>query len=898
MIRFPTIRSLCWKLCCGGLSCINLLLAAVALLQGGILVYNAFGRSIRLPDNIPRFAIEKTLPEQLHATWKSAYFDLGGGCLFKGIEIRQRSDDELLLSADILRVNLALPNLFLRTGLPLEELEIASATAYLPPLISPSGTQQAVLEVNDAHLSFNAQTLVIESLNGFSHDVHLIVEGSLPLSLLQPSSNAGARPLLAQVTDFDKKMRGLQNLQATIVLSAHIAGGTDAVVAVRGTHSGQSEFGNIDYAAKFNAQLMQDKSISIGHVEGQLTVSKLIDLPPFLQNSLGTFRTPLNVRFHAEGASQHALPASWSLFVATPFSEKLLSGLYLKASLPFEQNSLEWRLFGPSLSATGSLELDWNEGTPFPTSLTAHAAIANPNLLAWLGDRSSHRLLKNTSIGSANTRLQWTAKEAVWKAQATLRDIDFNEAYLPEVQLQVSLSTARLRLDLESLRFSPQETLRGLYEQDLASGRFAFYGQGDIYPRSLDYFLGEWWIAIFRELEINAPVQADVALGGTVGNPRSISSVVQVYSNATSYRKIPVPDLQLLIRSNPQWSFIESLNAHFDDASITGQIAWQQGFPGDVRRPMRLSLQSNAPWEIVQQASGVSALKEIQMDTAPKVVIDGWIWRPPRDNRPLGAIPQLEFAMSLPKGSLFYKNMSFSAVQARGSVLDKSVTVEPLTCTFAGGILTGSLDIEPAALPKTTSTLLNLQLIDAGFLKSMEQLGHLTQDPDKFVRNFARVGAEGRMDATLSLKVSQNTIDWAGAGHLSFRRAKLGQIHLLGGLSKLLQSIGLGFTSLDLNNGYVDWTIANDTLNVSNSLFTGTLLGLRMNGDLDMHSRALQMQADLNLLQGVLSKLLTPVSDNIQLELGGTLDTPNWSFRLSPLRWFTNRISDSLSQQP
>jgi hypothetical protein len=119
----------------------------------------------------------------------------------------------------------------------------------------------------------------------------------------------------------------------------------------------------------------------------------------------------------------------------------------------------------------------------------------------------------------------------------------------------------------------------------------------------------------------------------------------------------------------------------------------------------------------------------------------------------------------------------------------------------------------------------------------------------------------------------------------------LGRIHLLGGLSKALDSMGLGFSSSDLNTLSLDWNLSGDTLHVDNGLISGPVFNLSLAGDINMDTKQLSMLADLSLFRGVISKVLSPVSDNMQFDLGGTMDNPNWRMRINPLRWFQNRMT-------
>lgn len=902
MPRLPSIGSFCWKLCCGGISCLNAGLLGLVIVQTGIILYNSLGRSIPVPNALPAFLVRQLAPDDISVSWESAYFDLGGGCLLKDVRIKPSDSSEPLLSADYLRINLALPNLLLRTGLPMEELEAIAVSIDIPAIISDSGMSEPLLRLNEVNLSTSGDLLNLKRISAQGLDTGLIITGTAPLTSLVKNDNQKPFQLLPTLTKIQQGLRQIQTLNALVSLQTNAENAIEGTVSAHGAYLDLRDVGKVDYEVKGEVLIGQDLTPSLRRIQGTVRLSEIPNWPESLTSFLGEPNDPIEVAFHASqgnGNSPNRLPKTVQTYIRNPFGpDARLDTLAINLSWPPHGQPIGWRAYGPSLIASGHLTLTPESAKPTVEALQARINLKNIVPKNWLPDPPSHRLLDKTSIAQLRGTLTYDAKAGTSHGSAIIEGLDFAQAFLPYVSLKGNLFQDQLQITDLAVDASPGEAILGSYTHHLKSGTFTFRSHGTLFPKSLDYFLGNWWIAIFRDFVIDDPVPADLAISGTFGDQKSIKTVVGVASQSATYKGISIPQIRLLIRSNKDWAYLESLEAQFEQSTLTGRMAWQQGFPDNARRPMLISLKSDAPWDIVQPVSGIAALNAIDFEGAPLIQLDGWIWRPPRANRALGAIPILEIDLGLPNGTLIHRGMRFGNVQFTAAVKGNTVRVEPLSGIFANGIFTGSLTLRNTNAAQDLSTLLQFQVIDANFKNSMAELSHLFADPAAFLANFEKVGENGQIDADFEIELRADPSDWAGTGRLSFRKARLGQIHLLGGLSKVLNGVGLGFTSLDLSSGNLQWSLADNTILVSDSLFTGALLGLRLKGRLLLQNNELDMLADVNLLQGIMSKVLTPVSDNIQLDLTGSLANPQWSLRLSPLRWFQNRFIDTLLPQP
>lgn len=905
MTRLPSIGPLCWKLCCGSVSCLNFLFIGLALLQTGIILFNAAGRSVPLPGRLSALLADHLLPETLSLKWNRAYFDLRGGCLLQGVEIHHRANGERLLTAEFIRFNLAIPNLLLRSGPPVEEIETTAATLYAPAPVSASGTNDPLLALQEARLSLKGKDILLHRAIADSSSAALVMRGTFPASLLFSSGQDQRPALIPLLAKLDQQLRALDQVEASLTLSSP-ATERDALTATlfaSGQHRGFSDIGPIAYQIIGQFGVGANRELRLESLMGDLSLTdpapvRQLDLP-----LLGRLTLPLRVAVRSHN-DPNPLPfpstPTLSFRLIEPFGAAAqLSSLEVSVRLPLAGQPLKWRASGQGLAAAGTAFLDPAASDSSLKSVVGWTRLRSPRLREWIPTLPDHRLLNETRADHLETSLRWEAVSGQVCGSSTLRGVAFDGASIPYAESDWTADASTLQIDRFAIDISFEQALSGNFQINFSPATFTFGASGNILPETLDPFLGAWWAGIFQHISVIDPVQANVALSGILGKADSLQSVVETSSKSASYRGVAIPDLHLLIRSNHHWAFLESLKASFGKTAITGQMAWQQGLPDHVRRPMLLTFKSNAPWSVVRPASGIAELSSLDFTAAPILELEGWIYRPPRANRSLGPIPALDIDLVLPNGRLRFKEMDFKQVVLNATVKNQEILIEPLSGSFGNGIFTGSLTLRKDPRNRQNDSAdLDFQLIDAGFIDTINDLSPLTKDPEQFLASFSKTGKSGRLNAEFTLHMTPNRDDWTGSGQFSIQNTRLGQIHLLGGLSKILNTIGLGFTSLDINGGNLQWTLAENTLHIPQSLFTGTLLSLRLDGTLFLPTNELTLRADVNLFKGLVSKVLTPVSDNIQLDLSGTLQDPRWTIRLSPLRWFTNRLTEGLAPPP
>ncbi|MFO7726185.1 MAG: AsmA-like C-terminal region-containing protein, partial [Oceanipulchritudo sp.] len=455
------------------------------------------------------------------------------------------------------------------------------------------------------------------------------------------------------------------------------------------------------------------------------------------------------------------------------------------------------------------------------------------------------------------------------------------------------LNPSEIHLNPVLVRKSFNESASGSYSQHFPSSRFSLNAFGSIFPGSLDALLGQWWERIFLPVHTPDPLQGDVSVWGQWPDRDSLQSVTAVSGSGASYRGMAIPDLRLKIRSNREWAYLDELNARFLDGRVSGRLGWRLGLGKGQLRPMIIDFKSDGPWKAVVAASGVEALSRLEFSGQPRVRARGTLWRSPRET-PSGEsllFPDLTFEISDREDECHLKSLVLSDFRFAGTLLGSDLKLDSLSGDFAGGVFTGRMALRDWNRPAMREQQLTLQLFDADYQTALRQLAGLLREPDRLEDALLHGDTRGRLDAAVDMSFGSDLDEAEGSGQITLRRANISRIHLFGGLSRLLDDIGLGFSTVNLNAASIQWRLADNRLGIKEGLVTGPVVSLRAEGEINLKSRLLNLDADLMLLQGLISKVLTPVSDTIELKVTGPIEEPVWRMNLTPLRWFQNRLS-------
>ena len=897
------LASFCRRLGCASLSCFNLVLAFIALSQSTFLLFNGLQKVIPVPDKIIRHSFQKVLGSQYRVSWESLAFDLTGGLFLRGFSLREANREEAFLTSRALHLDLALLNLLFGSNPPLESLRALDLTCSLPPEETLSGLHESILTIPEAALHLEEASLILDYLLIDSRRLRLITTGTAPLNQLTSFQTSEESPQLS----FSNILNALNQLPSEINLYGRVHVEMDLsgrLTAEAQLSSPQALLSGLTARRILASASLQFQgtlpSLTSFSLEGQLTELSPSSLPAFPNLELN-LPTPFSLSASGPliASSSFQYPSQLHLTLFQPLLSPLpLRSFALHLSLARKPLHLTWNAKGTGTFAAGSLTRVHDSEDPFPFSLRFRASLLQPLLRDLFPSLPHHPLLEEAHAAFLRLDASFLPAPKSLSGLLTTDYLHLGRTDFDHLHTRFHIDPSAILLDPVFVRKSHNESASGSYSHHFSSSRFSLNASGAIFPASLDAILGSWWVRIFNPVQTAAPLQGDVSVWGQWNDPTSLQSVTAVSGSGASYRGITIPSLRLKVRSNRQWAYLDELEARFPKGSVSGRIGWRQGLGKGTPRPMILDFRSDGPWAAVRAASGVEALSRLKFSGHPRVRAKGVLWRTPRESTPAEAFvyPNLSFELSEREAECRLESLRLSDLRFAGNLKGNTLNLDSLTGDFAEGVFTGRMRIRDWDKPAQREQRLSLQLFDAEYLSALTQLSGLLDEPGLLEGALLHGDTRGRLDTSVELITRADLDKAVGTGQVTLRDANISKIHLLGGLSRILDDIGLGFSTVNLNAASVAWSLSNSRLRIEEGLLTGPVVSLRAAGGINLKSRLLNLDADLLLLQGVLSKVLSPVSNTIELKITGPIQEPVWNMNLTPLRWFQNRLSSKPPQ--
>jgi len=897
----------------GGCQSLNLLLAALACLQVGLTVLNQLQRVVPLPEEVLRAAVQQVAPEDFQLSWSAAQVDLRGGLLFKDLKVQQRGSDDAVFEAAAFHLDFSLPRFLLPGSPALRSLTFFDGRLFPPPALSPSGVAEEPLRLHHARLGFSGGgKLRVENLYAEVDELVLSLdgEGKLPKSRGEsPETFSESLPRIVGTfwqsiyqlpledtallrVKWDSPVEGGQSFAIRSFLrSLPVPGGRLREMDLQGrVRIKEEEITLTDLRARGEADLTLSLPGWANFLPlprtARFQVSSEGPATSLSENVSGPERIHsqwVGTETGEEKERSLAVGMEWNLADKAPFLRLRGSGhgLFLATSWRPDLEDLARALYGSGpltdFLLPQKLALRFEVSGDRPRYL-----LGLPFLPEFLHQGTADGLSFSGSFFPSAPRLQGGCRIDGLRSPSFART-DFTA--------RLDLSTDNLRLPSVRMSRPSGETASGSYQHNLRDSRFVLKAKGRLLPASLDPILGKWWQDIFTSIRPTRPADARVMVWGNARKSRSIRSSVDVKAEEARYNNVPVPDLQLEIRSNENWTFLHYLEATFSDGKITGALAWRIHNPSDRLRPMRIRLRSNVAFPRAIRLSGISALSVCRFTQPPLLEMEGWLWHPSKNGqRKEKPGPKLRLRVDAPRGSFQIADLSFSHTTFKARVEGSRILFENLSARFSEGVLTGDLAFTRKADSGTLRPRrLDLQLLDADLGDTLDQLDNLFPDWNLAADSLLKEGSGGRLDTGFRLELPDSDVG-SGQGWLHIREARLGSVHLFGGFSALLQDLGLGFSSLDLGTASVDWRWQDPFLHFDHFVISGPVLHLRIDGDADLASRTLALSGSALLFEGLVQRLLAPVSNRIAFEVTGPLRDPRWSLQLEPLQWLRSRI--------
>jgi len=256
-----------------------------------------------------------------------------------------------------------------------------------------------------------------------------------------------------------------------------------------------------------------------------------------------------------------------------------------------------------------------------------------------------------------------------------------------------------------------------------------------------------------------------------------------------------------------------------------------------------------------------------------------------------GSTPDYAFTGEA-RGGLHYFGFPLDSVKVTGGVRGADVNLGNIEFTTAGGTGSGraALTGPPGARRLGFDAFLNKANLGRTVRAVQEYSANRLGQPYVAAAEgkFARQAANGSLDVALSAQGDPASIpSFKGTGNAALTGAELGEIHLFGLLSQVLNGLSLSFSSLKLDAARSSFELQDGALFFQDLKVTGPSAVIDARGNYNLTTNALDFSAKFkpyeqpgSLLAAAVSLVINPLTSILELRLGGRLDDPKWSVKI------------------
>ena len=372
----------------------------------------------------------------------------------------------------------------------------------------------------------------------------------------------------------------------------------------------------------------------------------------------------------------------------------------------------------------------------------------------------------------------------------------------------------------------------------MAGGAFLLHLHGKIAPASLDQVLGEWWTSLWKRFHLREDPYAFIDVESHWGAMTSVTKG-RVLLNRFDFMGAPFRHVEVSVDADAKQTSIglHRLSGGDDetDGSVDGSATWDWTKPIAQAGPVVRVEGNLQPW-IAARCAG----KELG-DALRGLAL-------PADRRfrllitPAKKSPEVKASLECP-GAFSAWGISGNSLQANTETVDGGMRVSA-KLGLAGGEALLVLDGDPLHQAKVSLGLKGCDPTQIGQL-----LGDLSaagpKEPSKPVAQGATTGKldldfNGRLDLEHPRLIK-------GLGRYSLADPELKKVRVLGGISNVLEAVGIGATTYELNQAKGTFGCLDGRAYFPDLAITGPQSRLDLAGEIDLQASTLDFEGDFSL---------------------------------------------------
>lgn len=441
----------------------------------------------------------------------------------------------------------------------------------------------------------------------------------------------------------------------------------------------------------------------------------------------------------------------------------------------------------------------------------------------------------------------------------------------------------------------------GSYEQDFRTQEFRYLLTGRLRPLDISaWFAGEWWGNIFSPFAFPIqPPDANIDVSGRYSKVRHFSVYGYAAVPGPLVKGVPFDTLRTII-------YVNEFAADGVEIAVTRGSGSAEGSFKLATEPAQgnwtgldidaASAIDPVPLGKLLPEEGAAAVAAFSFDHAPAATIHGHF------DGPASPAPQHKQLRTVVRSDtpLHIHGVPFDRAAFTVDLNDDAIDVTNIDAGFAGGTVTASAHVAGEGANRRLNFKATLSGASLG-LAAEAAAGYVVSGKpgtSSAMETFAKDKSGVRLDLNVAGEGRLGDLaSFVGDGNLQIQGSKLGELSLLGGLSKALR-----FTELRFTQARATFKIKDAALDFPDLSVLGANSQIRAKGTYAIDQRTLDFSANIYpFMEGkaplqLFNALSAPISALLRVRLSGSIDKPSWRLAYSPLNLL--RVEDAKAGTP
>ncbi len=425
----------------------------------------------------------------------------------------------------------------------------------------------------------------------------------------------------------------------------------------------------------------------------------------------------------------------------------------------------------------------------------------------------------------------------------------------------------------------------GSFSTDMQTRDYRLLLGGAFRPLHISPWFRDWWVHLWNEFDFRGgPPDASIDLQGNWDNREKLSLLGWTEAEYLDFREVDVDRMRARYRVTSDYAHVFDGKLEASEKAVEGSFLFRHGEVWHLEFDVDANLYADTAFRLLG-AADTDLARAFTFETSPRVRARGHLSETAPDSE-----TRIEFAAESPS-ALTFLNLPFEYADITGNIAGALLTVDLGSVGFAGGTADGSVQLDRGE--EEDRLRVQFSLRDAAFGEAIYQIAQAHAPPeaegDEEQSNLRELGgkADFEMEATGR---PADLLSFEGEGNINIREAELGQVRLLGLLSRILERTPLRFTSLQVSQAESTFQLRGETIHFPDMQLRGTNIRLEANGDYLIEDGALDFKVKLfplgespiPFVAEIFGRILSPVGHALEMSLTGTLADPNWRLPFDP----------------